>query len=498
MAISLNRYVDIISAVGAATQVANRDFIGRLFTTNPLLPTASLAEFDTADEVGDYFGTDSDEYARAQFYFDWISKNATAADKISFARWADEDAAPTIYGAVKTQALATYTAISNGSFGLTIGGVVNTFTALDFSGAASLAAVAAIIETAINAKTGTQWTAATVAYDATRGSFNFVGGDTVAAVISVQQGVGGTPIANTIGWLTGAILSDGALEESITDTLQNSWDASNNFGSFLFMPSLTLDQKEEAGEWTDGMDISVIYSTTTAIADAATYYNALKNYGGTGVTVSATSGEYPEQFPMMIFAATDYSKRNAVQNYMYQQSNLTPSVSSDSVADTLDANRINYYGNTQNAGQQVSFYQRGTLMGLATSPTDMGVFANEIWLKDSAGVAIMNLLLAVSQVPANKFGQSQILSVLQGVIEQAVNNGTISVGKTLTSQQKLYITQLTGDDNAWQQVQNIGYWLNCVIVPYQNGDVTEYKAVYTLIYSKNDVIRKVDGSHILI
>jgi hypothetical protein len=201
---------------------------------------------------------------------------------------------------------------------------------------------------------------------------------------------------------------------------------------------------------------------------------------------------------MMIFAATDYAKTNAVQNYMFQQFNLTPSVSSDSVANTLDANRINYYGNTQNAGQQISFYQRGTLMGPATSPTDMGVFANEIWLKDAAGVAIMNLLLGTSQVPANKFGQSMVLTTLQSVINQAVNNGTISVGKALTAQQKLYITQITGDDLAWQQVQNIGYWINCEIVPYQNNDVTEYKAVYTLIYSKNDVIRKVDGSHILI
>ena len=35
-------------------------------------------------------------------------------------------------------------------------------------------------------------------------------------------------------------------------------------------------------------------------------------------------------------------------------------------------------------------------MGLSTDPLDMNTFANEQWLKDAAGVSIMNLLLAVN------------------------------------------------------------------------------------------------------
>ena len=61
------------------------------------------------------------------------------------------------------------------------------------------------------------------------------------------------------------------------------------------------------------------------------------------------------------------------------------------------------------------------------------------------------------------------------------------------------IGQLTGDENAWQQVARIGYWLDCVLQSYVTTDSrTEWKAVYTLIYSKDDAIRKVEGSHVLI
>ncbi len=68
------------------------------------------------------------------------------------------------------------------------------------------------------------------------------------------------------------------------------------------------------------------------------------------------------------------------------------------------------------------------------------------------------------------------------------------MGKTLTTLQQAFITQETNDPLAWYQVQNNGYWLDVVIVLVGN----EYQATYTLIYSKDDVIRKVNGIHTLI
>lgn len=645
MAISLTRYVDIVSGVGAGAAVADRDLIGRFFTQNPLVPTSSQIEFTSADEVGSYFGTDSEEYARAIFYFGWVSKNITRAQKISFARWTPTATAPMIFGAKGAQSITTWNAITNGGFNLDMGAFSHAITGLNFSASANLAAVAAIIQAAIRAEsypvnftgaiaityptvltasistttmtvtaaagaplaigtvlsgagvtggttitalgtgtggTGTYtvsasqtvssgtinggaafntltvtnidgilalgmvvagsgvtgsptitafltgtggngtyqlssnslaisaeamtagattalWSAATVNFDAIRQSFNLTGGATGVAEISVTAGTGGTDIASQLGWLSpSAIFSDGAAIQTVAAALTESADATNNFGSFAFMPALGLSDSISAATWNLARNNQFMYSWPVSAANAASYSAALLDIGGNTGTLSLASGEYPEQEPMMILAATDYTAPNSTQNYMFNIFDLTPSVATDADADIYDALRLNYYGQTQTAGQIIQFYQRGVMMGLPVDPADQNTYANEIWLKDACGAAIMTLLLALGKVSANSKGRSQILAVLQGAIDQALFNGTISVGKTLNTVQKLYITEITNDPNAWQQVQNIGYWRDVVITPYVESNVTKYKAVYTLVYSKDDIIRKVEGRDILI
>lgn len=644
MSISLRRYVDITSGIGAASAVSTRDLIARFFTENPLVPTDSFVEFTSAAEVGDYFGTTSDEYKRALFYFSWISKNITRDQKISFARWANVDVAPRIYGAKGPQAISTWNAITSGSFNLTLAGFTHAITGLNFGASANLAAVAAIIQAAIRAEnspvnftgsiaisypasftgviagttltassvtgtiaigqtlhgagitggttitafgtgtggagtytvsasqtvsseamtsgdafntltasavdgilavgqvvagagipggttitalgTGTGgsgtyilstnsltvsseamtagtgsafWSSALVTFDAVRSSFNFVGGDVGDSEIAVTAGTGGTDIASQLGWLAAsAIFSDGKDAQSVTDLLTDSASASNNFGSFGFVPTLTEDDIVEAAEWNNAQNIMFLYSVPCTADNAASLAAALEDIGGVSLTLSPLAAEYPEQVPMMILAATDYASINSTQNYMYQIFDLTSSVTSDADADIYDALNVNYYGQTQTAGQIIEFYQRGVMQGLPVDPADQNTYANEIWLKDAAGAAIMTLLLALPKIPANNKGRGQILSILQGIINQALFNGSISVGKALTATQKLYITEQTGDAKAWYQVQNLGYWVAVEIVAYVESSVTKYKAVYTLIYSKDDVIRKVEGRDILI
>lgn len=499
MAITFKKYVDITSGVGGSGNVRARDLIGRIFSTNPLIPTKSLIEFTSADEVGVYFGTTSEEYKRAAAYFGFVSKQITRAKKISFARWVDAAVAPRIYGRRGTQALGSWTSITSGNLVMTIGGVTNTMSALNFSGAASLAQVATIIQTAIRTKTGTQWTAATVTYDATRQSFNFEGGATGAAGISVTPG-GAGDISGQLGWDTGAVFSSGAAVETITQTLVASADASNNFASFAFIPALTQDQTVEAATWNDLQNVMYMFMVPVTAANYAAIETALVGLSGSAITLSPLSGEYPELAPMILMASTDYSKRNSVMNYMFQIFTLTPSVQSTADALMYDAARINYYGRTQTAGQLLEFYQDGVMTGLPVDPVDQNIYANEIWLKDAAAGGIMTLLLSLNKISANARGRAQLMSQIQATaVEPALFNGTISVGKVLENDDKLYIGELTNDELAWYQVQTIGYWLDVVFVRFvdQSG-IQKYKAVYTLIYSKDDTIRKVEGSHVLI
>lgn len=501
MAISFTRYVDIVSGVGAAESVKERELIARLVTDNVLVPPGTLVEFTTAADVGTYFGFSSNEYLRASFYFAWVSKNITQAQKIGFWRWVDTAQAGVIYGVKATYSLGTFTAVSSGHLNLTIGSHTHELTGINLSAAGSLATVAADLQTAIQAYStgGADWTSATVTYDATAGRFILTGGVTGPEIMGIAAAASGTDLGPLLGWLAaGAIVGQGSAVETITETLTTSAATSNNFGSFLFMPSLDLTQITEAATWNNGQNVMFQYMVPVTSANAAATSAAIILLAGCAMTLSPIATEYPEMIPMMIMAATDYTARNSVQNYMFQIFAVTPSVTDDADADTYDAISVNYYGQTQTAGQFIQFYQLGVLTGTAQDPIDQNVYANEQWFKDAIGSQIMQLLLALGQVPANKTGQAMLLAVIQSQINQAIFNGTVSVGKTLNVKQQLYITNATGSNTAWQQVQTIGYWVNVVITPFVEDGVTHYKAVYTLIYSKDDVIRKVQGSDILI
>ena len=275
--------------------------------------------------------------------------------------------------------------------------------------------------------------------------------------------------------------------------------------SELLAFTLNPAQIASLATYAESLNVVVMYMAQVNALNYAAIEAAVVGIGANGQTlapqISANAidptNQYPEMFPMMIQASTNYTAQNSVQNYEFQQvAGLTPSVTTDAAANQYDAVQVNYYGQTQQAGQFISFYQKGVLNGLPTDPLDMNVFANEIWLKDAATVALMQLLLSATQVPANYAGRNMILTTIQGVVNQALFNGTISVGKNLTSSQIAFITEATNDPNAWYQVQTIGYWIDAQIVG--SGSPVTYTATYTLIYSKDDVVRKVVGTDILI
>lgn len=657
MPISITNYVNITSGVGAATNVPQRDLIGRFFTNNDLIGPDEFLEFTNSADVLDFFGPTAEETARAQFYFSWISKTINQPAAIQFARYvtpfsttlsgtitstfftitglsttinltvgdlitgtnipaltviASIDSGTQVTMSLAATGTATesilfsnlgtapdvssdptnvlfsipkWVLVTNGSFGITINGVILAATGLNFSSVVTYQDIAAILQTAVQAGTGPMFANATVKYftDGTNNGFKFTGGIQTNATISVQGGLGGTDLtrAKWLSWLPaalpdssiGAPTNPGALLETITQTLDDSVTNSNNFGSFMFLNSigLTLADAVLAAQWNLEQNNTYLFCasvTASNYLDWTTNTGGLSSYGGTALTLSGlvypiqgtltsasatitdlgsleglavgnpisgtniplatyilainaglntitmsanatgsatevinfTPWQFPEQVPMMIEAATNYETGiNSVQNYMFQNSfaGLIPRVTTDADKTKYDAVRVNYYGQTQTAGQLINFYQNGVLQGESPSPLDMNTYVNEIWLKDACTAAIMNLLLNLTQLPANAQGVSQILTSLQVVINQALLNGTISVNKALNINQQQFITAATNDPDAWYQVQTIGYWVNAEIVPSGSNPVI-YTATYTLIYAKDDVVRLVTGQDILI
>lgn len=726
MSISPQNYVNIVSGVGASSNVPTRELVGRFFTGNLLVPPKTFVKFTSAAQVASFFGSASEEALRASFYFAFISKTLVQPASMQFARWNSAAVAPRIQSvAGNNSLLASWSAITNGSFGLTIAPVVQgvvgvpvigTFTNISFASATDMTGVASILTEAVrsdfitnldgeltassttvlmadttglvtgvrvigvgipsnttivsiipdtsivisNAATGIVQSAvltdtdtevtgltdtsvltvgmkvtgtgvavgttiasitnattielsdaatatgtpsltfiapitaleffvptssvfagSTVTFSA--GQFIFTAGSTGDYAIELQNGTTGTNLMPSplLGWLpratfvngvysAGSIVSNGSAAQTIVQCLDESVSRSNNFGSFLFLNNLNLTLSDAILaatwnetknnmfmfcapvtqrnylEWTnDGAGLGLIGGTALTLSGLGVYLTGTITSGsavitglpttaalsvgmpvvGTGIPInsvivaiaaspstnitisnaaSASASEaleflfnqYPEQIPMMVEAATDYLARNSVQNYMFQGpfAGVTPSVLSDEAKNVYDNVSVNYYGNTQQAGQAVNFYQNGVLQGAAPSPLDMTTYVNEIWLKDAITTEILNMFVTSNQIPANNQGRAQILAGLQSVINAALTNGTISANKTLSSTQRMFITAETTDANAWYQVQSIGYWVDCEII----NTAGVYTARYILIYSKDDVIRLVNGQDILI
>lgn len=496
MSISFSRYVMITSGVGGGAAVARRDLIGRILTTNPLTPGGAVLEFASAPAVGDYYGADSTEARIARAYFGYVTAGTPSrATRISFGRYAPGGSPARLIGADAPKSLAQLIAVSAGAVSLSVDGAPVAVSGIDLTAAASLADVAAALETALAADPALA--NATVSYDAVTRRFTLTAPGADVTRVEVD---GVTSLMGLLGWDGTALVSERLDVQTAAEAFSATRTVSDNFGSLAVYPPVSLEEYIDLAEAVAGENVKFMLMVPAQRADVETWAMALSGIAGVAVTLSPVAGEFPELVPMIQLAATNYSARNGVQSYMFRQmGGLTPSVTTDAEADAMDRLRVNYYGRTQTAGQQIAFYQRGLLMGGPSAPVDMNTHANEQWLKDAMAAAIMELLLSAGRVPANETGRGQVLAVVQEGVDQALFNGVISVGKELTAQQRAAVTESTGDPLAWHQIEQAGYWVDARVEQVTGpGGTAEYRVVYLLVYSKDDAIRSVHGTHQLI
>ena len=502
MPIKSTLYVDITSGVIGADSVATQELTGRRFSTSPLIPSTVIVRV-LRGGAQDYFGASSAEASFADQYFSYVSPAPVSrADNLQFAAYAPTGRPPALFGGQDHATLTELQDVTAGILSINLGDDEVQTATMDFSAATSFADVSSIVQAAIRAAgdAGSQYSSAVVSYDAINGIFVITGSQSSNAMASYNP-VAGSDVGALIGLgAVGAIESDGLAAQSPLQAFLKAEQVSDSFGSATFSDTgVTLAQAKELALYVKAQNVKYQIYFSVSRANYQAWYDELSAIGSTGLILNATAGEYKESLPMAIMAATDYERRNATVNFMFRQSALSFDVNTTDEALALNARRINYYGNTAVAGQQIRFFQRGFLMGGATDPLDMNVHANEQWLKAYCAAQLLALQLGTNKIGADNDGRGKLLAVLAGAVERAKYNGTISVGKELTTNQKLAVTDLTGDPEAWHDVQTNGYWYGVTIVPeVQVGGETEYVAKYTLAYSKNDVVRTIEGSHNLV
>ena len=511
MSIPMSKYVNITSGIGGASQVPTRQFMGNIFTTSGLVDPLAPLIFSggpsaALTSIAAYFGIASEEYLRAAMYFSYVSPSIRTPQRIMYSRYCDVDSPCRIYGApLPTLTLAGVKTSIAGLLSFNFNGTIVSPSAVDLSASTSLSDAAARLQTALRLNASPFLTTCTVTYDATNNRLVFTASSTGVATGSLTMvpiGTGVTDLATLLNWSValGAIIVSSQILQTPLQAFQACNIITNNFGSlcFTYASNLTLAQQTAIAQFNAALNVVYQFEIPVNASNYVAAAAALAGYAGVGLTYD-TNLQYQEQIPMAILAATDYTQRNGVTNFMYRQlAGMTAAVTNPTLQAALDLARVNYVGQVQFAGQFIAFYQDGVLGGGATAPVKMNIFANEQWFKDYVASQILNLQLTMPEVSANSIGRGQILNLIQAAITQALYNGTISVGKPLTTVQQLYVTQLTGDQLAWLQVQNIGYWLEVTLSSSVQNGMPTYNANYTLVYNKNDAVYSVQGTHVLI
>lgn len=507
MPISNSLYVEITSAVIGANSVPVQKLYGRAFSDNLLMPFGKIIEVAQGGAEA-YFGANSNEAKFAQQYFSYISPApASRAPRLQFARFKPDGQAPYLQAAKLTATLAQLKAVTAGNLSIQLGSSPITISGLTFASAANLADVASAIQAAIRAASASPvYAQAIVTYDAVLGAFTIKGGTGVTNQDAKFLTATAPDVGALIGFFgTGAVASPGVAPQTPLEAFIAAEQISDSFGSATFDlipdPDLMPADLVPVSNYIAQANVKwQHYVGVPGSVDVNEYADLFTGIQSTGLILTATDGEYKSSLPMAIMAATDYDRRNATVNYMYRQNGLlTADVTDTLTARDLDSKRVNYYGETAESGTPISFFQRGSLMGGATAPVSMNVHANEQWLKAYVRAQLMSLQLGVNKITPDTAGRGSLLAVLFDAVEKAKFNGTISIGKELTVNQKVAVTDLTGDPLAWYDVQNNGAWLDVAFVPVvQPSGITDYVAKYTLAYSKNDVVLKIEGSHNLV
>ena len=272
----------------------------------------------------------------------------------------------------------------------------------------------------------------------------------------------------------------------------------NNYATFDFVDTLTLPEKTTLAAWNHNNNYDHWYIPSTVAASAAEDAAAMDGYIGTSITLTdGTDEDFSPYLPAAQLASQNYSKAAAANSYKYMQdSRLSPVVTENSGKPLYDDLFVNYYGETQVNGARINFYQEGRMLG--DGHIQMGVFANEMWLKGFIREQFINMFLVLPQIDTGNTGRAIAVSYLQTAVDAGILNGSIIRGKSLDNTQIQYITQVTGDDTAYEQIQRSGYWFEYSIESRTIDGAIKYVGTYTLLYAKADSIGSIEGRDILI
>ena len=444
-------------------QAGGRDLVmnGLFLTKNNLIPTSSIAmSFATADDVGAFFGTASDEYKVANVYFAGYNNSFKKPRNVIFGRRVDEAASAFIRGGALSGSTATlldtFKAITAGTLTLLIGTDTIAATGIDFSAATSLSDVASILTTALNGGDDDP----TVTYSSLTKAFTITSGSTGASALAgYATGTVAEPMKLTQA--SGAVLSQGSDALDVTANLAAVRAVTENWATFTNLYSASDAEMLNLSDWASSQGTEYLYvcwsqdAQLLSQSDSTSIAVQLKDAQAGATTLMYGDVTYAA-FIMGCAASIDWERVQGTINFAFKsQDGIAANVENATQASTLLAKRCNFYGNYATRNDNFVWLYNASMFG---DYNFIDPFVNAIWLNNAMQVACMTGFENSPRVPYNEDGYTQVRAWLMDPINRARKNGVIDAGVVLSEAQKAEVIREAGLDIT-SNLENEGFYL---------------------------------------
>ncbi|MFP0547889.1 DUF3383 domain-containing protein [Acinetobacter baumannii] len=411
----------------SATAAATRGFGTPLFlgSSDVIDPNERMRAYSSATDVATDFGVDSAEYLTASAYF---SQKPTPKS-CYIGRWVKTASSGLLKGAILStaqKALSNFTSISDGSFKITVDGIVKTVTAVDLTGVANLNGVAS----AINAKI----TGATFAWDAVYGRFTVTSATTgtTSTVGYASANTTGTDLSGLLGLNDGfaSVPVPGQSAETIQEAVNDCIDLSNDWYGLALADSHPDDDiVAVAGIIESAYPVRIFGYTMqnslaldpTSTTDLAARLKAL-HYDRTFLVYSSSSFYTAASVFGRMFTVNFTGTNTTITLKFKQLPGITEEGLRTSQANALQDKNCNVFAAYDN---DTAILQEGTMVS--------GVFMDEMhgrdWMQNYVQTAVYNLpYTSNTKIPQTEAGVNKIVGTIEHALEQGVTNGFLAPG----------------------------------------------------------------------
>jgi Protein of unknown function (DUF3383) len=424
------------------------------------IPLGTVFPFGSLEEVGDWYGLGSPQYAFAQVYFGGFT-GCTALPSVLWATQYNTAAASAYLRGGPLSISLTALQAFNATLTLTVNGTTETTASINLSAATSFSDAATIISAALTTAT----LAAACTWNALLEEF-VITSTTTGGGSTMSFGSGGLATDLNLTSALGAVLSQGATTATAATVMNAVVAATTNWASFTYLDEPDLAIKLAFAAWVNnpGTNLQERFeffgwdSDATALAPDATdsFGYQVKALAYNGVTPIWNPSGLIGAFACGTVASINFEETNGRITFAYKgQSGLVPDITELSQYQNLVANGYNAYVSIATATEQFTNFQPGQTVG---EWNWIDPYINQIYMNADFQLAFLTFLTQIKSNPYNAIGYGNLRQVAKGPINDALTFGSIQPGVELSPSQIVAVNTAAGQ-KIDTVLTNLGYYL---------------------------------------